>query len=69
MVRFSKFLDWFSNFFAHRKGLLPILGIVFVILNFFLQLTYSSGWVVQTNLFLHTGIVLAILGMLLAWAL
>ena len=30
----SKLLDWFSEFLARRKGLLPLIGIVLVIINF-----------------------------------
>jgi hypothetical protein len=51
-----------------RKGLLPILGIFFVVFNFILQLV-TSNWCTQINLFLHIGIIVAILGFLLAWAL
>jgi hypothetical protein len=65
---FSKIIDQASVFFAARKGLLPLLGIVLVILNFIFQLTLT-GWVVASNLFLHLGIVLSILGFMLAWAL
>jgi hypothetical protein len=61
----SRFLDQFSEFYAHRKGLLPLLGIVLVILNYLLQL-FPAGWISETDLFLHLGIVLAILGFLLA---
>lgn len=61
----SRFLDWFSEFYAHRKGLLPLVGILLVILNFILQL-FPTGWIGQTNLLLHLGVVLAISGFLLA---
>jgi hypothetical protein len=63
------FLDRLSDFLAHRKGLLPILGLVLVLINAIIQFLPSSGWLVQTNLLLHLGIILAILGFLLAWAL
>ena len=66
--RLSRILDRLSDYFAHRKGLLPLLGTGFVVLNLALQF-FAGGWIVQTNLFLHVGIVLAILGILVAWAL
>lgn len=66
--RFNRFLDWFSNFFAHRKGLLPLLGIAFVVINLFLKI-FSVGWFATTDLFLHLGVLLAILGFMIAWAL
>jgi hypothetical protein len=65
----SKLLDWLSNFLAHRKGLLPLIGILLVILNYILQWLIFPNWVAASNLFLHLGIVIAIFGMMLAWAL
>ncbi|HMN61674.1 MAG TPA: hypothetical protein PJ988_14990 [Anaerolinea sp.] len=68
MSAFNRFLDWFSNFFAHRKGLLPLVGMVLVLLNFLFRLI-APGWLTATDLFLHLGIVIAILGFMIAWAL
>jgi len=68
MAWFSKFLDSASNFLAARKGLLPLLGLLLIIINFILVLT-GAGWLAVTNFFLHLGLVLALLGFLLAWAL
>jgi hypothetical protein len=65
---FSDLLDNISEFLAHRKGLLPIGGILFIVLNFILQL-FPSTWLAQTNCFLHLGLILAIFGFLLARAL
>jgi hypothetical protein len=67
-TKLNQFLDVLSNYFAHRKGLLPILGIGLIILNFILQFLHL-GWITDTNLFLHLGIILAIIGIMLAWAL
>ncbi len=64
----STFLDDFSEFFAHRKGLLPLIGLALILVNFVLQLI-PVGWLTQTNFFLHLGLVLAIFGFLLARAL
>ncbi|MGW8251843.1 MAG: hypothetical protein ACWGO1_14470 [Anaerolineales bacterium] len=68
MRKFNRLLDWLSQYLADRKGLLPILGILLVGLNFVLQFI-SSGWLADSNLLLHLGVILAILGVLLAWAL
>lgn len=65
----SKLIDRASEFFAHRKGLLPLIGIGFIMLNFVLQIALYPNWVTVTNLFLHLGLVIAILGLMLAWAL
>lgn len=67
--RINQFLDWVSDFLAHRKGLLPIIGILLVAINFILQFIPLAGWLAQTNLMLHLGIIVAIVGILLAWAL
>ena len=66
---FNRFLDATSEYLAHRKGLLPGLGILFVVINFVLQFLPVSGVFIQANVLLHLGIVLAILGIMLAWAL
>lgn len=66
---FSEFLDRASEFLAHRKGLLPLVGIGMIILNFIIVSIFADGFLVETNLFLHLGLVLALFGLLLAWAL
>lgn len=66
--RLNKFLDDLSEFLANRKGLLPFIGILFVIINAAFQF-FPIGWLTETNLFLHVGIVVAVLGIMLAWAL
>jgi len=67
-VRLSTLLDRMSEFFAARKGLLPMLGIGLILVNFIFQIV-PLGWISSSNLFLHLGIILAILGFMLAWAL
>lgn len=67
--RINHILDTLSEFFAHRKGLLLIVGIFFIILNFFIQFYPGLGWVANTNLFMHVGLIIALFGVLLAWAL
>lgn len=68
LQQFNAFLDWFSNFFAHRKGLLPLIGLILILTNFVLS-AFTKGWLAQTNFFLHLGLVIAILGFMIAWAL
>ncbi len=69
MVRFiSRAIDRLSEYFAARKGLLPILGIVLVVANFVVRLL-PLGWFSSSDLLLHLGIILAIFGFMIAWAL
>lgn len=66
----SRFVDNASNFFAHRKGLLPLIGILLVIVNYILPFIFGPYNVITgTNLFLHLGVIVAIFGFMLAWAL
>jgi hypothetical protein len=64
----SRLVDRASDYFAHRKGLLPLIGMALVIVNFILPF-FGINWVTDSNLFLHLGVLVAIFGMMLAWAL
>ncbi len=65
----SALVDRLSEFFAHRKGLLPLVGLGLIVLNLLFQFLLPPGWLVSSNLFLHLGLIIAILGLMLAWAL
>jgi hypothetical protein len=65
----SKLVDNASNFFAHRKGLLPLIGIVLIIINYILPFIFGLTLITGSNLFLHLGVIVAIFGFMLAWAL
>ncbi len=67
MDRLNRFLDATSEFLAHRKGLLPLVGMGLVVFNYVLQ--FIPGWVGETNLFLHLGVLVITIGIMLAWAL
>ncbi len=69
MKGFNIFLDNLSEFLAKRKGLVPLLGIVLVVVNFILRLIPGLGWLAESDLFLHLGVILGILGFMIAWAL
>ena len=64
----SKALDKVSEFLAARKGLLPSIGMLMIIFNYALQF-FFEGWMFQTDLLLHLGALVAILGFMIAWAL
>lgn len=65
--RMNRLLDSLSDFFAESPGSLPLIGLGFIFLNFLLQIFPGpeSGWFVESNLLLHLGLILAIIGMLL----
>ncbi len=65
----SKFLDRASEFLAHRKGLLPIIGLTLILVNLLIQFIFPGNFLATTNLCLHFGLIVAILGLMLAWAL
>ena len=65
----SRLVDNASNYFARRKGLLPLIGILLVVINFILPFIFGLNVITGSNLFLHLGVIIAIFGMMLAWAL
>ncbi len=69
LIRFSHILDGLSEFLAARKGLLPFVGIFLIIVNGVLQFVPAAAPLAGTNLLLHIGLVRALLGIMLAWAL
>ncbi len=69
MQGFNQFLDNLSEFLSKRKGLVPLLGILLVVLNFVLRLIPGLGWFSESDLLLHLGVILGILGFMIAWAL
>ncbi len=65
----NRFLDWVSEFLAHRKGLLLLVSILLIIVNFIFQQIPGLGWLARSNLFLHLGVILGLVGVMVAWAL
>lgn len=68
LEKLSRLIDRLSEFFAARKGLLPIIGIILVTINGIFRFL-PSNFLNRTDLLLHIGIILSIIGFLLAWAL
>ncbi len=65
----SLFLDKLSEFLAPRKGLIPLFGMLLIFFNLLMQFIMPGSWLAVTNLFLHIGLLTAIFGLMLAWAL
>ena len=67
--KINQWIDLLSNYLAERKGLLPMVGILLIVINLILQFFPGLGWLVSANLLLHFGLILAIVGFMLGWAL
>ncbi|MGQ0602849.1 MAG: hypothetical protein ACT4QE_14290 [Anaerolineales bacterium] len=61
-------LNRVSGFFSRYKGLMILVGIACVVLNFIFRL-FGLDWLSPNDLFLHLGIVLGLFGIVLAQAL
>jgi hypothetical protein len=67
-------LDQLSHLLAHNKGLLVFVGIGLVALNLLLSLIVGEGggmgsWWVRTDLLLHLGVIVGLVGILIGDAL
>lgn len=65
----SKLLDFLSEYLAHRKGLLPIIGMLLIVVNLAVQFVFPLSPLAFSNIFLHVGLLISIFGLMLAWAL
>lgn len=62
----NKLLDKTGDFIAARPGCLPLLGLGLIVINLILQFYPGVGiWIVDRHLFLHAGLIVALLGLLL----
>jgi hypothetical protein len=65
----NELFDKMSDFFAARRGLLPLVGILLILLNLLVQVVLGvagiSHWLLDSNILLHVGLVVAIIGVLL----
>ena len=60
----NKLIDKMSHFFGKYPGLLPMVGLLLIILNLLLQ-PFQGVWIVESNLFLHLGLIVSLIGILL----
>ena len=67
--KINRLLDFLSEFLAPRKGLLILIAILLVLINGVLQFIPGAGWLASSNLALHLGIIVALIGIMVAWAL
>ncbi len=69
MKALNQLLDFLSEFLSKRKGLLPLIGLLLVVINFILHFVQPGSPLVEAELCLTLGVILAVLGVLFAWAL
>lgn len=62
-------LDRLSEFLARRRGLPTMIAILLVLVNLILQFVPGLEWLARSNLFLHLGVIVGLLGFLLSAAL
>jgi hypothetical protein len=69
----ANLLKRISDFLARVPGLPVFVGVLFVILNFVLRLLPDTwpvvGWLTHTDFFLHLGVIVGLIGVLLGDAL
>ena len=62
----NELVERLNNFFMSKPGVLPLVGVVLIVLNFLLQLyPGQEAWIAHSNLFLHLGLVISLVGLLL----
>jgi hypothetical protein len=64
-----RMLNRIADFLAHNRGLPTLIGIGLILVNLVLQFFPTLGWLRESNLLLHLGIVLGLAGILIANAL
>lgn len=62
-------LDRLSDFLSRRRGLPTMLAILLVFVNLILQFVPGAEWLARTNILLHIGVIVGLLGVLLSAAL
>jgi len=68
---FSKLLDRISDYIAAHRGMPILLAVLLVVLNYVLRVIPDTqlGFVESTDLLLHLGVLIGLLGVLLGDAL
>ncbi len=63
----SRLLDRISDYVAAHRGVPVLIGVLLVVLNYILVIIpgVQLGFVESTNLFLHLGVIVGLLGILL----
>jgi hypothetical protein len=64
--RINDMVERVNAFLVQKPGLLPLAGLALIVLNFVLQIFPGrEAWIAGSHLFLHLGLVVSIIGLLL----
>jgi hypothetical protein len=62
----NEIVERLNDFMEKRPGVLPLVAVFLIILNLLFQIVPGTGsWLADSNLFLHLGLILGIIGLLL----
>jgi hypothetical protein len=64
--RLSRFVDQLSEYLAERKGLIPMIGILLVVINLIFEFIPGLDFLTRSDIFLHIGVIVSIFGLMLA---
>ena len=62
MKSMLSFFDWLAD----HKGIPVLIGIGLILVNFLIVLLAADGWAARTHVLLHVGLVVGLLGELIA---
>lgn len=65
----SKLLDDLSEYLAHRKGFVPLIGVGLVLVSMVIGIIWPDSYLSRSAVMLHIGVILAVLGLMLGQAL
>ncbi|MDT8305897.1 MAG: hypothetical protein RRC07_08180 [Anaerolineae bacterium] len=64
--RINNLIERANRFLVRQPGTLPLLGIVLIAANLFLQIWPGpESWIAASNLLLHLGLIISLTGLLL----
>lgn len=64
--RINDLVERINGFLMRKPGALPLVGVGLIVVNFVLQvLPGSDAWIARSNLFLHLGLIMSLVGLLL----
>lgn len=64
--RINELVEQVNDFMVRRPGIVPLAGLLLIILNLLLQFYPGpDAWIADSNLFLHLGLLVSVIGLLL----